>query len=97
MKVSEVTIQELKDYCRVEDEEENSLFTAILGAAKQFIKTQTGLNDAEIEPKEDLAIAVLILGAEMYENRAYTMSSNRTVNINPAAEAIIDQYRMNLL
>ncbi|WMI81593.1 head-tail connector protein [Anaerotignum sp. MB30-C6] len=97
MKVSEVTIQDLKDYCRAEDDEENVLFSAILGAAKQFIKTQTGLDEAGMETKEDLAIVVLIIGAEMYENRTYTMSSNRTVNINPAAEAIIDQYRMNLL
>lgn len=97
MKVSEISIQVLKEYCRVEDNSEDMLFTALLGAAKQFIKTQTGLDDAGIEEKEDLAVAVLIIGAEMYENRAYTMATNRTVNINPAAEIIINQYRMNLL
>lgn len=97
MKVSEISIQVLKEYCRVEDNSEDMLFTALLAAAKQFIKTQTGLDDAGIEEKEDLAVAVLIMGAEMYENRTYTMNSNRTVGLNPAAETIINQYRMNLL
>ncbi len=97
MKVSEVSVQFLKEYCRVEDDSEDMLFTTILEAAKQFVKTQTGLDDAGIEEKEDLAVVVLIMGAEMYENRTYTMSSNRTVGLNPAAESIINQYRMNLL
>lgn len=97
VRINEVTIETLKAYCRVDWTEEDDLFYAILTAGRQFILSQTGMTAAEADEKEDLTIALLILGTEMYENRSYTMSTNRTVNINPAVDAIIGQYRMNFL
>ncbi len=95
MKISQVTIDDLKAYCRAEDGEE-SLFQAILAAGKDFIKGQTGLTEEEMDKYEDLTIALYILSAEWYENRAYTLIHAK-VTVNPAAKAIIDQYNMNIL
>ena len=54
-----------------------------------------GLTRAAARPvlKADLTLAFLMLAADMYENRTYTiLTSGKTPNINPAASAIINQY-----
>jgi hypothetical protein len=43
MKVSEVSINDLKQYANVFHNEDDNLFTSILAAGKQFISTYTGL------------------------------------------------------
>lgn len=94
VKISELTLEDVKLYCRAEGEpEEDILFTAIMDAGKQFIQSQTGMSEEEIDTKADLALAFLMLAADMYENRTYTiLTSGKTPNINPAAAAIINQY-----
>lgn len=93
MKISDLTIEEVKLFCRAEGEaEEDILFAAIMDAGKQFIQSQTGMS-GEIDTKADLTLAFLMLAADMYENRTYTiLTSGKTPNINPAASAIINQY-----
>lgn len=97
MKVSEVTIEDLKEYCRVDGTEEDGIFRVILGGCKQFIKGQTGLDEETMDTKEDLTIALFILGAEFYENRSYTMTAGRAVSVNPAVNSILAQYCMHIL
>lgn len=94
VKISDLTIEEVKLFCRAEGgEEEDILFTAIMDAGKQFIQSQTGMSEEEIDTKADLTLAFLMLAADMYENRTYTiLISGKTPNINPAASAIINQY-----
>lgn len=94
MKVSEVTILNLKDYCRVEGTEEDAIFTIILAACKQYILSQTGLTELQIDEKEDLTIALMVLADEMYENRNYTVKDNK---VNLVVDSIINQYRVNFL
>lgn len=95
MRISEVTIDDLKVYCRAEDGEE-SLFQAILAAGKDFIKGQTGLTEEEMDKYEDLTIALYILSAEWYENRAYNLVHAK-VTANPAVTAILGQHCRTLL
>ncbi|MBM6830011.1 phage gp6-like head-tail connector protein [Anaerotignum lactatifermentans] len=94
MKISELTLEDVKLYCRAEGEaEEDILFAAIMDAGKQYIQSQTGMSEEEIDTKADLTLAFLMLAADMYENRTYTiLTSGKTPNINPAASAIINQY-----
>ncbi len=93
MKASEVTIAELKAYCRAEDEED-SVFQIILDACKAYIIGQTGLTTEQMDRYEDLTMAILILGSDMYDNRAYHQKEAKP---NLAVKAIIDQYQMNIL
>ena len=95
MKISKLTIEDLKTYCRAEDEE-NSVFEIILAACKAFIRGQTGLTDDEMDQYEDLTIAALILASDMYDNRTYQQKETK-VTANLAVKAIIDQYQMNIL
>ncbi len=99
MKISEVSINDVKQFCRAEDsgEDENIIFSAILDGAKQFVMSQTGLTAEECDEKEDLTLAMLMLCADAYDNRTYTVFQTKTPHVNPAAKAIIDQYNMNIL
>ena len=93
MKVSEVTVAELKAYCRAEDEEDG-IFQIILDACKAYIIGQTGLTAEQMEQYEDLTMAILILGSDMYDNRTY---HQKDMKANLAVKAIIDQYQRNIL
>lgn len=97
MKLSEVTASDLKDYCHVEHDEEEVLFSAILSGVKQFIYSQTGMTAEECDEKEDLVLVLLLVGAEMYENRTYISSGSKEPQVNPAADAILSQYCLHIM
>jgi hypothetical protein len=105
MKISEVTIQHLKDYARVSHGDDDTLFTAILVACKKFISNYTGLplaDDPETtdvienncDAHEDLTIVLMILSNEMYDNRAFTVQENK---VNTVIKSILDMHSVNLL
>lgn len=98
MKVSEINLLNLKEYLRVDHSEEDTLIQNILTASKSYIKSYTGLTEAEIESKEDLTIALLALCSEMYENRQYTFEkTNMNLVINPIIKSILDMHSVNFL
>lgn len=98
MKISEVTIDDVKRFCRAEDSgEEDSIFSAILDAGKQFIQSQTGLTAEECDEKADLTLAMLMFCSDLYDNRNYSVAATKLPHENPAVKAIIDQYNMNIL
>lgn len=94
MKISEVNINTLKEYCKVDGFLDDNLFTAILAACKQYIISQTGLTALQCDDKEDLTVALMVLANEMYENRNYTVKDNK---VNMVVDTIINQYRVNFL
>lgn len=96
MKISEITIDNLKQYMRVDDAEEDSLIASILLAGKLYIKGYTGLNDSEMDNLEDLTLALYVICAEMYDNRQYTQG-NTNVTVNPIVQSILDMHSINLL
>lgn len=97
MKVSEVTVTDLMDYARVEDDSDETvkLFTSILVAAKSFICNYTGLTTEQLDEKEDITIALYVLSTEMYENRVYTDSVQN--NVNKVVAGILNMHSINLL
>lgn len=94
MKISEVTIDDLKKYANVEHNYDDNIFTNILVAAKSYIKSYTGLNDDQIDNKEDLTIALLVLCNEMYDNRVFSVQDNKA---NAVIANILDMHAVNLL
>lgn len=94
MRVSEITITELKNYLHVYHTEDDKLLTAILVAAKAFVKGYTGLAEDNLDISEDLTMAVFILSAELYDNRVYTVENN---SVNPVIQAILNMHSVNLL
>jgi len=105
MKISEVTINNLKEYARVYHTDDDSLFSAILVACKYYIKGYTGLPfvddpattdiiEKNCDDYEDLSIALKVLANEMYENRVYTVQDDK---LNPVVKSILDMHSINLL
>lgn len=94
MKVSEISLETVKDYLKVENDIEDGLIDNILTASKNYVKNYTGLTDAEIDTKEDITLVVLVLVNEMYSNREYTVDKNI---LNPVVTSILNMHSVNLL
>lgn len=95
MKISEILLKDVKDHCHVyHDNDDLYLETIVMPAAKAFIKGHTGLSDEDINTKEDLSIAFLVLCSDMYDNRQYQVSESKK---NPIVESILNMHSINLL
>lgn len=94
MKLSEVTIEELKKYANVYHDEDDILFGQILTACKAYIRGYTGLTDETMDDNDDLVLACYVLSNELYDNRAYNIESAKA---NLVVKAILDMHSTNLL
>jgi uncharacterized phage protein (predicted DNA packaging) len=95
LKVSEITLENLKNYFRVDYEEDDIYIqNIIMPAVLQYIKSYTGLENEVMDTKEDLTIAYMILASDMYNNRDYTVQNDK---INPVVNNILNRYSVNLL
>jgi hypothetical protein len=103
MKVSEISINDLKQYANVFHDEDDNLFTSILAAGKQFITTYTGLPLEDdpvnnitdsVDDHEDLTIALMVLSNEMYDNRAFVVDNTK---LNFVIKQILDSHSVNYL
>lgn len=94
MKVSELTSAIIADYLRVDATEEASTITMLKAAAVSYVKGYTGLTDIELDTHEDITIAVLILCAEMFDNRQMTVQNDKE---NPTVKQILAMYAKNYL
>lgn len=93
MKISEVTLEEVKTACGIYDNDNDTFISGVyMPAAKAFIRGYTGLNAEEIDEHEDLTDAYMVLVNEMYTNREYKVSRD---SINPCAKTILDMYCVN--
>jgi len=98
MKVSQINIDILKNYIRIDINEDDELLTQILNSVKNYIQNYTGLTLEEIDQKEDITIALFALCAEMYDNRQYTVSNGRyNVGENKIVSSILNLHSVNLL
>lgn len=94
MKISQVTIDELKNYSHIYHNEDDSLLTAILLACKSFIRNYTGLTPEQMDLHEDLPIALYVLASDMYDNRQYVIEAS---HVNQVIKSILDSHSINLL
>jgi hypothetical protein len=94
MKISEVTVQELKDYANVFHDVDNNLFASILAAGKAYIKSYTGLSIEQMDAKEDLTMVLFVLSNELYDNRTFTVENDK---VNTVIKSILNMHSINLL
>ena len=98
MKVSEVSVDFLVDYLRLDeptDIEKGELIT-IKKSAVEYIKSYTGLDENQIDSHEDITQALLLLVADMFDNRNLYIEGKAN-NINKAVECILSMHSTNLL
>lgn len=95
MKVSEITVNDCMEYCRVEADAETERFLQdALQAAKSYIKSRNALDDAYMDEHEELSYVVFILVADMYDNRSMTVTNGKE---NPTAATILKLHDKNFL
>ena len=96
MKVSELSLNEICDYCRIiiEDQSDAEIRTleAMMAAAIKYCVGYTGLTEAELDEHEDITIAVLTLTGDMYDNRSMYVDKS---NINRTADTILGMHCVN--
>lgn len=99
MKLSEVDLAYIKDFCGVADDDYDSdiLLESNLSAAKSFILNTTGLSMQESDKYEDLTVALQTMVYEAFYYRRYLTEAGFSNGINPLAEQIIEQHRRNFL
>ena len=94
MTVSELTVDNVKNYLRVDTDIDDTLLAVILPAAKRFCAQYTGLTLEDLDDHEDMPLAVLAVAADMYEVRQLTLNGTQ---LNPTTAQILGTYSTNLL
>ena|ERR1700752_4489609 len=104
MKISEVTIEDLKAYSHVYIDDDDALFTNILASVKMYISSYTGLPLTQppnipdpvplVDDFEDLTMALFVLANDLYDNRIYNVDGS---DINPIISTILGMHSVNLL
>lgn len=96
-KVSEITIDDVARYIKVDDYEVRDIDT-YLNIAKSYISSYTGIpvtSDGEsLDDFPDFVIVVYILCQDMYDNRTLYVDKN---NINKVVQTILDMHTRNNL
>ena len=94
MKISEVTLTEVKSYLRVTDTDDDSLLEIILAAATSYILSYTALTAEEADLIPELSIALMCLCSDMYDVRTSQASNDKQ---NPIVSTILNMHRRNCI
>ena len=94
MKISEVTLSEVKSYLRITDTDDDSLLEIILAAATSYILSYTALTAEEADLIPELSIAMMCLCADMYDVRTSQISDDKQ---NPIVRTILNMHRRNCI
>lgn len=93
MKVSEITLDVLKEYCGVCGDEDNIVLSSCLSSAKKQAESYTGLTAADLDEYEDITMAVMIMANDNYIFRF----NQNGVGLNKSAVDILSLHSRNLL
>lgn len=95
-KVSDITYQDLIDYIRIQETDQSDINTlnSLLGVAKNYVKSYTGLTEEAIDRYPEIVIVILILCQDMWDNRVLYVDTN---NLNNTVESILGLHQVNLL
>jgi hypothetical protein len=94
MKISELTLGYIKDYCGISDTDSDAIIPAMQKAALDYIVGYTGLTAETVDLNETLTIAYLVLVNEMYSTRTMTVANDKE---NPCVKQILAMYSNNYL
>ena len=97
-KVSEITIEDVASYIRVDDYENRDIET-YLNIAKNYISSYTGIpvtseEGESLDDFPDFVIVAYILCQDMYDNRTLYVDKS---NINKVVQTILDMHTRNNL
>lgn len=95
MKLSEITPQQAAAHAVIGDEDPDfNLVPDYLEAARQYVLDYTGLSADKADEKPNLAVAALILTAEMIKNKEMTVENDK---VSRVLASFLDIHCVNLL
>lgn len=94
MKTSELTLDVIKQYLRIDGNDDDILLNAFLSASIQYCTSYMGCTLEELEKYDDVTIVILALVSDSYEVRQFTTS---TVTTNPIMQGVLDLHCSNFL
>lgn len=94
MKTSELTLDVIKQYLRIDGNDDDILLNAFLSASIQYCTSYMGCTLEDLEKYDDVTIVILALVADSYEVRQFTTS---TVTTNPIMQGVLDLHCGNFL
>lgn len=94
MKTSELTLDVIKQYLRIDGNDDDILLNAFLSASIQYCTSYMGCTLEDLEKYDDVTIVILALISDSYEVRQFTTS---TVTTNPIMQGILDLHCGNFL
>lgn len=96
MKVSEISLDTVKDFCGISDDDSDNILAVVMPAARSFISNYTHLTAEQIDELDDMATAYMVLVNDMYSNRDYNSSQARqSTKLNPCVKTILDMHSHN--
>lgn len=95
-KVSDITVECVADYLRLDEVTESGINTlnTLISVATSFIKSYTGLDDNGVDKYPEFVIVVLILCQDMWDNRTMYVDSK---DLNNTVQSILAMHSVNLL
>lgn len=98
MKISEITVENLSNYMRLDDVTKIELeeIERMKTSAIAFMSDYTGLTVEELDKYESLTQALFILVTDMFDNRNLYLDI-KSSNINKSVECILNMHSVNLL
>lgn len=94
MRVSELTTDIIKQYLRLDGNDDDILINMLLNASIKYCTSYMGCTVAELDNYEDVTIVVLGLISDSYEVRQFTTS---TITTNPILQGVLDLHCGNFL
>lgn len=94
MKVSELTLDIIKQYLRVDGNDDDLLLEMLLASSIQYCTSYMGCTTQDLEKYDDVTIVILALIADSYEVRQFTTS---TITLNPIMQGVLDLHCSNFI
>lgn len=95
-RVSDITVQDLLAFCNVDspDQTDRDILSTALLASKSYVKSYTGLTDADMDAYPEIVHCVLVLCQDMYDTRAAYVDKS---NVNRVVQSILNLHQRNFL
>ncbi len=94
MKLSDITLDDIKAFCGISDADSDTLLAACLASAKAYAIGYTGHTLEELDAFDDVSVAVMILTNDYFLFRYSGMGNDKP---NPAVESILHLHCVNFL
>ena len=94
MKISTLNLLSVKQYLRIDTDEDDELLGGIMEAAEGLIVSLTGLSAEAVRDISEMGYAFLCICQQMYDVRDMTVSKD---SLNPIVQQIIYAHAVNYL